>query len=96
MPTFSSRPHSPSSDLLTTVSSRARRRPFIFFGLPFLGVVVVASFGLEALTRTRYDLHESQVQTITKEDELRMSKGRKKVDIRDEYYVRQGRGESGE
>jgi cytochrome c oxidase assembly protein subunit 16 len=67
--------------------SAVRRRPFAFFGLPFLGIVVVSSFGLQTLTQTRYDLDNQKVQAVSKEEELGMSKERKKVDIREEYYV---------
>lgn len=67
--------------------SSVRRRPFMFFGLPFLGIVVVSSFALQTFTQTRYDLDNQKVQAVSKEEELGMSKERKKVDIREEYYV---------
>lgn len=57
------------------------------FGLPFLSLVVAASYGLEGLTRTRYDLHGQKVQTLEKEEELGMKENRKRIDIREEYYV---------
>ncbi|TXT03885.1 hypothetical protein VHUM_04308 [Vanrija humicola] len=56
------------------------------FGLPFLSIVVVSSFALKTFTQTRYDLNDQKVQSVSKEDELGMSKERKKVDIREEYY----------
>ncbi|KAL7008828.1 Cytochrome oxidase assembly [Cystobasidiomycetes sp. EMM_F5] len=68
------------------VRSASRRHPFLYFGLPFVAVVVAGSFGLSSLTQTRYDLRASRVQTMSKEDELRMDKNRKKVDIREEYF----------
>jgi len=67
--------------------SSVRRHPFAFFGLPFLGIVVGASFALQTFTQTRYDLDAQKVQAVSKEEELGMSKDRKKVDIREEYYV---------
>ena len=82
MPTFSSKPVAASS-----FASTLRRHPFLMFGLPFLSLVVAASYGLEGLTKTRYDLHGQKVQTMEKEEELGMKENRKRVDIREEYYV---------
>lgn len=64
-----------------------RQRPFALFGLPFLGLVVFSSFALSTFTQTRYDLNDSKTKSMSKEEELGMSKDRKKVDIREEYYV---------
>ncbi|KAL1409815.1 Flavin-linked sulfhydryl oxidase of the mitochondrial IMS [Vanrija albida] len=79
---FGSRSTKPPSALMSAV----RRRPFALFGLPFLSIVVISSFALKTFTQTRYDLNDQKVQSVTKEDELGMSKERKKVDIREEYY----------
>lgn len=85
MPTFSSKPlNAPPPSAITTL---IRRRPFLIFGLPFIGLTVISSFALEGFTKTRYDLHDQKVQTLTKEEEMGMKQGRKKVDIREEYYV---------
>lgn len=65
---------------------RIRRSPFLYFGLPFLGVMVGASFALGTLTQTRYDLRDTKVHAITKEEELHMKQGRRKLDLREEYY----------
>jgi cytochrome c oxidase assembly protein subunit 16 len=67
--------------------SAVRRHPFALFGLPFLGLVVGSSFALQTFTQTRYDYHQQKVSAVSKEEELGMSKERKKVDIREEYYV---------
>lgn len=128
---FPSQPLNPTP-FQKTVASRLRNRPFLYFGVPFLSIVVLASYGLQGFTKTRYDYHDTKVQTvsrsrasrlervtrkvdtndhqlgsclsrlvplhlspygrptraqITKEDELKMSKGRKKLDLREEYYV---------
>lgn len=82
MAVFASRRRATKSPL----GNAARRRPFLFFGLPFMGILVGSSFLLSSLTQTRYDLRSSKVQTLTKEEELGMSKKRKKVDIREEYF----------
>lgn len=64
-----------------------RKRPFVYFGLPFLSIVVVASFALQEFTKTRYDYHGQKTRTLSQEEALRMDKDRKRVDIREEYYV---------
>jgi cytochrome c oxidase assembly protein subunit 16 len=68
------------------IVSVARRRPFFMFGLPFISILVLGSFALSSFTQTRYDLRNSKVQTLSKEEELKMDKKRKKVDIKEEYY----------
>ena len=82
MPTFQSKPLK-SSPALRAV----RRHPFLFFGLPFLSLIVGTSFALQTFTRTRYDLHAQKVQQLDWEENLGLSKERKKVDLKEEYYV---------
>lgn len=82
MAAFTSKSRNPNK-----LVSSVRRRPFVFFGLPFLSLVVVSSFALQAFTSTRYELNDQKVSAVSKEDELGMDKDRKKVDIREEYYV---------
>lgn len=50
--------------------------------------MVVASFGLSKLTQTRYDLRDEKVHAVTREEELGMKTGRRKFDVREEYFVR--------
>ncbi|ORY26310.1 cytochrome c oxidase assembly protein COX16-domain-containing protein [Naematelia encephala] len=78
---FQSRPLNPSP-----IVTQIRRRPFLFFGLPFLTLTVLSSFALTAFTRTRYDLHASKHSQMTQEEELGMKKGRKRLDLREEYF----------
>lgn len=87
MPTFESKPLRKSNSLISNLAPKVRRRPLLFFGLPFLATIVGASFGLANLTQTRYDYNATKVQTISKEEELRMKKDRKRIDIREEYFV---------
>jgi cytochrome c oxidase assembly protein subunit 16 len=82
-------PRLPRSKLQLTL----RKHPFAFFGLPFVATIVTAAWGLSKLTQTRYDYRDEKVHAVTKEEELRMKKGRRKFDVREEYYVRTaGRG----
>ncbi|KAG6908701.1 hypothetical protein DXG01_003634 [Tephrocybe rancida] len=56
------------------------------FGVPFVLIIVAASYGLSTFTQTRYDLHDQKVKQVTKEQELNLDKNRKKFDIREEYF----------
>lgn len=71
----------------STFSLTLRKYPFALFGAPFLGTMVLASWALGRLTQTRYDLRDERVHAMTKEEELGMKKGRRKFDVREEYYV---------
>lgn len=82
MPPFGSRSSRPHALL-----SAVRKHPFALFGLPFLSIVVVSSVALKTFTQTRYDLDTQKVSTLSREEELGMDKERKKVDIREEYFV---------
>lgn len=91
MPTFSSRPLGGSGgqrgSIWAKFTPKVRQQPFVFFGLPFLLTIVAGSYGLSALTQTRYDYNASKVQSMSKEEELGMRKDRRKIDIREEYFV---------
>ncbi|KAH9984260.1 cytochrome c oxidase assembly protein COX16-domain-containing protein, partial [Russula vinacea] len=75
MPAFPSRPLNKSPLYL-----QLKRHPALF-GVPFLLVMVGASFGLQAFTQTRYDLHSQ-----SREQELGLDRNRKRFDAREEYF----------
>ncbi len=58
MPTFQSNPSN------ATPTHRLLKRYPLIFGLPFLAIVVGASFGLATFTQTRYDLHKQRVTQV--------------------------------
>lgn len=58
MPTFASRPLNKSPLYL-----RLKKYPALF-GVPFLLVMVGASFGLQSFTQTRYDLHSQKITQV--------------------------------
>ncbi|PWZ01705.1 FAD-dependent thiol oxidase [Testicularia cyperi] len=93
MPTFESKPLKKSNSFLASLAPKVRRRPVLFFGLPFLVTIVGASFGLSTLTQTRYDYNATKVQSISKQEELRMKKDRKRIDIREEYFRLQSKSD---
>lgn len=67
--------------------SAMAKHPFLLFGLPFISVIVAASFVLTPATAIRYERHDRKVRQLTREEELGVGKGGRKVDIREEYYV---------
>ncbi|WVQ99724.1 hypothetical protein IAU59_006866 [Kwoniella sp. CBS 9459] len=85
MPPFTSKPLNPSSST-STFLTQIRRRPFILFGLPFVGIIVVSSFALSEFTQTRYDYQQSRVRSLDAQEELGMRGDRRKVDLKEEYY----------
>lgn len=86
MPPFTARPLNSSKS--HPIFTQIRRHPFVLFGLPFVGIIVGSSFVLQAFTQTRYDYQETKVKSMGKEEELGMKSGRRKVDLKEEYYVR--------
>ena len=54
----------PSNPLRTSpIHATLRKYPGLF-GIPFLILMVGASFGLESFTQVRYDLHDQKVQNV--------------------------------
>lgn len=58
MPTFSSRP------LTAPRLNRSIKRNPALFGVPFILLMVVASYGLTSFTQARYDLHDQKVKQV--------------------------------
>lgn len=91
MPTFPSKPIArkgkTDQSIIGQLTPKVRRHPVLLFGVPFVLTIVAGSFGLSYLTQTRYDYNATKVQTVSKQDELGMRKDRRKVDIREEYFV---------
>ncbi|KAM7205350.1 Cytochrome c oxidase assembly protein COX16 domain containing protein [Rhypophila sp. PSN 637] len=63
------------------------KRPFLLFGLPFLAVMIGGSFVLTPATAIRYERHDRKVRQMSREEELSMTKTKRKVDLKEEYYV---------
>ncbi|KAK9480429.1 cytochrome c oxidase assembly protein COX16-domain-containing protein [Lipomyces japonicus] len=65
-----------------------RKQPFIFYGAPFMVLIVVGSYYLQELTEIRYKVYDSKVHQVTDgelERDLRFRQGR---ETREEYYDR--------
>jgi len=80
-----------SSTLPTSLAARYRKaltkHPFLLFGLPFLTTIVAGSFFLTPATALRYERYDRKNQQITQEEAMGLGKDRRKVNMRDEYYV---------
>ncbi|KAJ8124199.1 hypothetical protein ONZ43_g21 [Nemania bipapillata] len=62
------------------------KHPFLLFGLPFISIIVAGSFVLTPATAIRYERHDRKVRQLTRDEELGVGKGGRKVNIKDEYY----------
>ncbi|KAI1158544.1 cytochrome c oxidase assembly protein COX16-domain-containing protein [Nemania serpens] len=62
------------------------KHPFLLFGLPFISVIVAGSFALTPATAIRYERHDRRVRQLTRDEELGVGKGGRKVNMKDEYY----------
>ena len=51
---FESKPYGQTS-AFDALATQAKKRPFLYFGLPFLTIMVAGSFGLSQLTQTKFD-----------------------------------------
>lgn len=91
MPAFSNKKFRSAADS-NTIAGRYRRQlarhPFALFGLPFIATMVAGSFFLTPATAIRYEKHDRRVRRLSKEEALGIGQDRRKVDMKEEYYVR--------
>jgi cytochrome c oxidase assembly protein subunit 16 len=91
MPVFQSKKFRSSSQN-ATVAAKYRaslaRHPFALFGLPFIATMVLGSFFLTPATALRFERHDRKVRQMTKDEELGIGKDKRKIDLQEEYYVR--------
>lgn len=73
-------------------SMALKRHPFLLFGLPFVATVFFGSVYLAEFTQIRYNRRDEKVQMLDEEEALSIGQNRRKVDMKDEYYVRLCRG----
>lgn len=64
------------------------KHPFLTFGLPFISVMVAASFVVTPATAVRYERNDRKVRQMTTDETLNLRRGARKVDMKEEYYVR--------
>lgn len=90
MPTFQSKPFRGASyenSIAAKYRLRMKHHPFAMFGLPFIMTIVAGSFFLTPAQALRYETYDKKVQKVTKEEQLGIKKGRRRVDMNEEYYV---------
>ena len=91
MPAFQSKKFRSSADM-NRIGMRYRnlmnKHPFLMFGLPFISVIVAGSFVLTPATAVRYERYDRKVRQMTKDEELNVRRSARKVDMKEEYYVR--------
>jgi cytochrome c oxidase assembly protein subunit 16 len=91
MPVFQSKKFR-SSAQNATIAAKYRaslaRHPFALFGLPFIATMVLGSFFLTPATALRFERHDRKVRQMTKDEELGIGKDKRKIDLQEEYYVR--------
>lgn len=51
-------------------------------------MMVLGSFILTPATAIRYEKHDRKVRNMSKDEQLGLGKNRRKVDMKEEYYVR--------
>lgn len=80
-----------SATLPNTFASKYRKalqkHPFLLFGLPFVTTIVAGSFMLTPATALRYERYDRKNQQMSHEEAMGLGQNRRKVDMRDEYYV---------
>ncbi|KAF9792163.1 cytochrome c oxidase assembly protein COX16-domain-containing protein [Thelephora terrestris] len=70
----------------TPLNNRLRKSPLLF-GVPFVMIMVVASYALVPFAQTKYELQDRRVLNVTKEQELGLENRKRKFDIREEYFA---------
>jgi cytochrome c oxidase assembly protein subunit 16 len=63
MVAFESKPYG-QKNAMEGFISQAKKRPFLFFGLPFLAIMVGGSFGLAQLTQTKFDHRDRKQRKV--------------------------------
>jgi len=69
----------------TPLNNTLRRNPLLF-GVPFVMIMVVASYALVPFAQTKYELQDRKISKVSKEQELGLENRKRKFDIREEYF----------
>ena len=86
MPTFQANKYPTQAAI--RYRAAVQRHPFLLFGLPFITLMLAGSFFLTPATALRYEKHDKKVVQMSKEEALNVGKNKRKVDMKEEYYVR--------
>lgn len=80
MPVFDSKPFKPSNNagkgweerISELYRQQVHRRPFLVFGLPFISIMVAASFLLTPATALRYERHDRKHRELTQNEAMEL------------------------
>jgi cytochrome c oxidase assembly protein subunit 16 len=86
MPTFQSKSFS-REVYGSTYRRLVNKYPFWLFGFPFISIMVAGSFFLTPATALRYEKHDNKVKHVSQEEALNVGKNKRRVDMKEEYYV---------
>lgn len=64
-----------------------KKHPFLLFGLPFMATIFAGSIYLAEFTTVRYEQYDEKVTLMSEEEALSVDKAKRKVNMKDEYYV---------
>ncbi|KAF9166755.1 hypothetical protein DFQ27_005729 [Actinomortierella ambigua] len=84
---------SPGSDRFTAAINR---RPLLYFGVPFVGIIVIGSYALAELTATKYNVHDNKTKAVSKEENLKLAKNRRRLNLQEEYWRLQAKDDDWE
>lgn len=70
-----------------------KKNSFLYFGLPFCGLMVLGSYWLSGFTAIRYEQKDRKIQEMSESDIINMKNSQHQFDIKEEYYRLQGIGE---
>lgn len=63
-----------------------KRNHFLYFGLPFLALIVAGLIYLQNFTQVKWDRYDDKYRQMEEDDMLGMIKNRKTVDRKSAYY----------
>lgn len=69
---------------------RMSKNPFLYFGLPFCGLIVLGSYWLAGFTAVKYEQQDRKIQELNEEDLIKMKTNQRPFDMQEEYYRLQG------
>ncbi|KAJ1918339.1 Cytochrome oxidase assembly [Mycoemilia scoparia] len=74
----------------------AQKYPFIFIGIPFFAAVIGGTYILVPMQETRYEIRDSRAKELKQDEQLKVKKARRKIDLQEEYWRLQESGDWGD
>ena len=67
-----------------------KKNIFLFYGVPFCGMIVIGSYWLAGFTAVKYEREDRRIHEFNEDDVLKLKRKQRKVDVKEEYYRLQG------